>query len=126
MDLNALGMGQGVAQFEQRDIGVLCDQFDEEGLVGLQLTPPCGTSAFDGSEAFPTSDLEGKPRARRRGDHQALGRFARTQALFNETLETTPQVKRKGSWHGKILLDGRNHKKHPKQSQTIQRSNKLL
>ncbi|MGI6246583.1 MAG: hypothetical protein ACOYJQ_12545 [Pseudochelatococcus sp.] len=52
MNLNTLGIGQCIAQFEQRDVGILLDQFHKECLVRIQFTPACGPAAFGRNGGF--------------------------------------------------------------------------
>lgn len=44
MDTNAFRCDQRVPEFEQRDVGILCEQFLEKGPVRGKLSMPFGTS----------------------------------------------------------------------------------
>lgn len=52
-----LGIGQRIAQFEERDVGILLDQLYKECLVWFQLAPARGRSAFGGNGASAAPDL---------------------------------------------------------------------
>jgi len=69
-------------------------------------------SAFYSNEAFAAPGLGGESCSCCRRDHQAPGRSASIQALFDEVLETTSKIERKQGRYGVILLNRKNHKQH--------------
>ena len=52
LDLQASGISQGIAQFKQGDVGVLSDQFPEEGFMRRELA--CATRATLRGRVDPT------------------------------------------------------------------------
>lgn len=56
MDLNAFRLNQCIPEFEQRDIGILRDQFFEERLMRRQFAMPSGAPLGQRSGMTPDPD----------------------------------------------------------------------
>ncbi|WP_433458841.1 hypothetical protein, partial [Pseudochelatococcus sp.] len=95
-------------------------------MYGSSLPRPVGLPHLAATEASAASDLSRQPCACRCRDHQAPGGLPRTQTVFDGTLETTTQVKRKRCGHGMILLKQEKSQNTTQGKKPIQRSNKTL
>lgn len=83
MDTNAFRCGQRVPEFEQRDVGILFEQFFEKGSVRGKLSMPFGTSLGQWLSMPLGSDRPAPTCSGRRRELQPQRRRPTAQALFN-------------------------------------------
>ena len=83
MNLHALCLGERVAQFEERDIGVLRDQFFDEAPVRRQLARPGRAPLNRRIGMAPRPDLPRPPGAGRGRNPQSRRSGTSAQSLFN-------------------------------------------
>ena len=92
--MDALGIGQRVPQFAQRDVGILTDHLQQERHVRTELAPAPRSPALGWFQALALAHLAGQACSRRRRDHQASSRRAATQPVLDIALETVTKIGR--------------------------------